>query len=188
MEHVATAATLADALDILDKRYFNVALVDLSLHDGDAKDTRACNSCDSWMHETLRTRFAALFSAPTGPTKRVRAVFHDYRVVDFLEKGEFSPKELVKAIEQALEANHLDRDLDIQLSNGHDMDQLWERFAWAKREGSLPTGGRRCTISCDACFRALIACSSATCRPVKVAPGCSRWSHAMLRVQVRLRS
>ena len=134
VEHVVTVATLADALDILDKRYFNVALVDLSLHDGDAKDTQGLEFLRQLDARNLEDTVRCIILSAYGTNKRVRAVFHDYRVVDFLEKGEFSPKELVKAIEQALEANHLDRDLDIQLSNGHDLGHLWERFTWARRE------------------------------------------------------
>lgn len=135
-EHVTTVATLPEALGALEQCYFNVALVDLSLHDGDAKDAQGLEFLRQLNARGLEDTVRCIILSAYGTTRRVRDAFREYRVIDFQEKGEFSARELTDAVQRALAANHLDRPLAIEVSNGHALSHLWDRFGWAQREDS----------------------------------------------------
>ena len=132
--YVAAAATLAEALDLLDKRYFNVALVDLSLVPGDAKDVQGMAFLQQVRERFLDEAVRCIILSSYGNNKKYREAFRDFRVVDFLEKGDFSAPALTCTVKQALSDNGLDRDLAIEFVNGLSLDNVWERFNWARRE------------------------------------------------------
>ena len=101
-EHVATAANLPEALDLLDRRYFNVAIVDLSLQPGDPKDEQGMAFLRQLQEQHLDETVRCIILSAYGTNKKIRDAFRDFRVVDFLEKGDFSAPALVCTVKQAL--------------------------------------------------------------------------------------
>ena len=132
--HVAAAANLPEALDLLDRRYFNVALVDFSLQPGDPKDEQGMTFLRQLYERDLAETVRSIILSAYGTNKKIRDAFRDFRVVDFLEKGDFSASALVCTVKQALAENGLDRELSIEFVNGNTLDDLWTRFNWTRRE------------------------------------------------------
>lgn len=132
--HVATAADLREASDLLDTRYFNVAIVDLSLEPGDGKDEQGMALLRQLRERGLDDTVRSIILSAYGTNKKVRDAFRDFRVVDFLEKGDFSAPALVCTVKQALSENGLDRELGLEFVNHLTLDNIWERFNWARRE------------------------------------------------------
>lgn len=132
--HVATAANLPEALALLDKRYFNVAIVDLSLEPGDPKNVQGMAFLQHLQEQHLAETVRCIILSAYGTNKKIRDAFRDFHVVDFLEKGEFSAPVLTCTVKQALAENGLDREMNIEFVNGHNLDDLWTRFNWARRE------------------------------------------------------
>ena len=133
-DHIALASSLAEALDLADKRYFNVAVVDWSLCPGDAGDAQGIEFLRQLRARGVDETIRCVILSSYGTVRRVRDAFRDFDVTDFVDKREFTEQNLVAAVQQALALNHLDHDLQVQLASEGDIDQLWERFAWAKRE------------------------------------------------------
>ena len=182
--HVATAANLAEALDLLDKRYFNVALVDLSLQPGDAKDEQGMAFLRQLHERASAETVRSIILSAYGTNKKIRDAFRDFRVVDFLEKGDFSAPALVCAVKQALAENGLDRDLSIEFVNGNKLDDLWARFNWALREDPFQLKPELYDLF-RRMFRGAESLSSAICPRGKVGRGVLRLNRIMLPVRER---
>lgn len=133
-DHVFSAATLPEALDLVVRRYFNVAIVDISLRMGDPSDIQGLQFLQQLREQKLDDAIRCIVLSAYGTIRRVRELFRDYCVTDFLEKGQFQASDLLNAIARALAAHNLDRDLDIRTTSGSDLDSLWEKFTWARRE------------------------------------------------------
>lgn len=132
--HVATAANLSEALMLLEKRYFNVAVVDLSLEPGDPRNAQGMAFLKHLQEQHLAETVRCIILSAYGTIKKIRDVFRDFHVVDFLEKGEFSAAALTCTVKQALAENGLDREISIEFADGQGLDDLWTRFNWARRE------------------------------------------------------
>lgn len=130
----ADAATLTEAAALLERRYFNVAIVDISLRLGDPDDDQGMQFLKLLRDKGLAEAVRPIVFSNYGNLRHFRRAFAEFQVVDFLEKTPFDERELVRAVEQALAANHLDRPLEIELVDGGDLEALWARFDWARRE------------------------------------------------------
>jgi ActR/RegA family two-component response regulator len=132
--YVTTAASLPEAFCLLGQRYFNVAIVDLSLKPGDPKDEQGMAFLQHLQEQHLAETVRCIILSAFGNIKKTRRAFHDFHVVDFLEKDEFSALALTSAVIQALAENGLDREMSIEFADGHNLDDLLARFNWARRE------------------------------------------------------
>ncbi len=133
-QRLANASTLAEATDLSDRHYFNVAIVDVSLQPGDPDDDQGMQFLkllrDRGLDETVRTVVLSAY----GSVRRTSQAFRDYKVINFLEKAPFDDQALRQAVQQALAANHLQRPFEVEVIDRDGLDGLWIRFDWAKRE------------------------------------------------------
>lgn len=134
--HVSDAANLAEAEALLAQRYFNVAIVDVSLRPGDPRDSQGMAFLEAVRKAGLEDTVCCLVLSAYGDVKRVREAFRDFQVVDFLEKANFDQKALLLTIAQALERNHLKRDVSIEIAGQFDLPHLWRHLNWTQREES----------------------------------------------------
>jgi ActR/RegA family two-component response regulator len=145
-EYVACASTLAKAQELLETQYFNVAIVDLRLHQGDPKDTQGFEFVQLLQTLKLDETIRCVMLSAFGTVQRVTEAFRDFHVVDFLEKQDFTAEAVLNAVQQALTVNHLDREIEIEMTGGHDLLHLLERFAWAQREDPFQLRSEFCDL------------------------------------------
>ncbi|MFQ5610640.1 MAG: response regulator [Anaerolineae bacterium] len=131
------ASTISEAHLLLQKHYFNVAVVDLSLKLGDPKDNQGMQFLEMLERLGLLEAVRCIILSAYGDVGRVRDAFRKFHVVDFLEKAPFEAENLNNAVCRALAANYLyQRDLAINFVDGSSLEQLWARFNWTFREDS----------------------------------------------------
>lgn len=131
---VKGVTTLAEALEALDRWYFNIAIVDISLEVGDPKDSQGMAFMralrDRGLHEAVRCVVLTAY----GDVERTREAFHDHRVIDFIEKVSFTAEALTEKITEALAANSLRHDLQVDVAQRHSLDEFLADLQWARRE------------------------------------------------------
>lgn len=134
VEHLAIASTVAAALDLWERRYFNLAIVDVSLRHGDNLDTQGMQFLAA-LHERYKDVFTPciMFSA-YGNVERVRQAFRKFSVADWVEKSNFSQEKLLNAVGQALAERNLGCKIAFTVSHNRRLPDLWAGFNWPQRE------------------------------------------------------
>jgi CheY-like chemotaxis protein len=135
--YIASANSLEAACELLDKYYFNVAIIDMSLQLGNDKDRGGIEFLNHLQkHHEAETVRPIILSA-YGTTKLIREAFRNYPIVDFLEKevdmvrkNRFNAEELLQNVRNALSRNHLDREVQIEISRNQHLRDLLANFDW----------------------------------------------------------
>jgi DNA-binding response OmpR family regulator len=131
---VVGVTSVADALSLLEKSYFNVGVVDLRLDAGDESDNQGMAFMRALRERGLEEMLPCIVLTAYGNSARVRQAFRDFQVVDFLEKVPFQPAELLEAVTKSLKRNSLDGSTGIEIAGGGQLPDLWQRLTWADRE------------------------------------------------------
>jgi len=131
---IDVATNLAGAQRYLEDRYYNVAIVDLSLQHGDPNNSDGMKFLALLRTLALNQTVRPIIFSAYGDMDIAIAAFRDYDVVNFLKKAPFEPHELQQAVENALQQNHLNRPLALRVAGHRDLRQLLEEFNWARRE------------------------------------------------------
>lgn len=137
--HVQTlysATSLTEAEALIEQHYFTVAIIDISLVDGDPKDSQGMRFLQMLVEHNLKDVISAIVLSAYGDMARQRAAFRDFHVVDFLSKADFNPSELLGAIAGALNDKRRKDALVIEVESGLSLATLWNRFEWPQRESS----------------------------------------------------
>lgn len=130
--HAATS--LAEAEALVKAHFFTIAIIDISLTDGDPKDSQGMRFLQMLAERNLDEVVSAVILSAYGDMERQRAAFRDFHVVDFLSKADFSPSELLGAIARALADKKRSDALTIEVESGLPLAALWNRFEWPQRE------------------------------------------------------
>lgn len=142
------ATTLAEAEALIARRYFTVAIVDISLVHGDNKDNSGMRFLHLLAEHKLSDVVSTIVLSAYGSMAQQRTAFRDFGVVDFLPKPEddlskprfdlskarFDPQELLRALHTALAEKRRLEPLAIELESGRALASLWSRFNWPQRE------------------------------------------------------
>jgi CheY-like chemotaxis protein len=128
------AATLAEALEALDHCYFNLAIVDISLKAGDPKDSQGMAFLQGLYARGLQDAVRCIVLTAYADVARVREAFHDYKVVDVMEKVPFTAQALTAKVDEALTANHLKHEVEIEIAQRRSLTDLFAGLQWAERE------------------------------------------------------
>ncbi len=130
--HAATS--LAEAEALVKAHFFTIAIIDISLTDGDPKDSQGMRFLQMLAEHNLGDVVSAVILSAYGDMGRQRAAFRDFHVADFLSKADFSPSELLGAIARALADKKRSDALSIEVESGLPLAALWNRFEWPQRE------------------------------------------------------
>ena len=93
--------SLAEAIDLLDKRYFNVAIVDLRLNNDDSSDDSGMEFLAAVRKRGLAEVLAPIMCTAYGNLTNAIEALRDYQVVDFINKGDFQAESLLLAVRKA---------------------------------------------------------------------------------------
>ncbi len=126
--------SLAEAIDLLDKRYFNVAIVDLRLNNDDSSDDSGMEFLAAVRKRGLAEVLAPIMCTAYGNLTNAIEALRDYQVVDFINKGDFQAESLLLAVRKALERQHCANHIEIELEGEQPFASLWEGKDWARRE------------------------------------------------------
>lgn len=131
---IDSAHTLAEAIDLLEQRYFNVAIVDLRLNNDDPSDASGMEFLAAAREQGLDEVLAPIMCTAYGNLTNAVEALRDYHVVDFINKGDFKTGLLLSAVNKAVERLHCANHIEIELEGGHPFSSLWEGKDWAQRE------------------------------------------------------
>jgi CheY-like chemotaxis protein len=133
-DQLDVATTTRDAKALLEDRYYNLAIVDVSLHLADDRDSQGMEILAHLRETGLDEAIQCIMLSAYGSVERVRRSFNEFKVVDFIDKAEFSEAELLQIIEKALNENDLGHPLVISISHNRSLSDFWQPFNWPKRE------------------------------------------------------
>ena len=131
---IDSAQTLAEAIDLIDHRYFNVAIVDLRLNNDDPSDGSGMEFLAAARQRGLDEVMAPIMCTAYGNLTNAVEALRDYHVVDFINKGDFQTTPLLLAVSKALDRLHCTSSIAIELEGGHPFSSLWAGKDWAQRE------------------------------------------------------
>lgn len=131
---VFPAPTIAVAKELLKSRYINIAFVDISLYKGDAQNSEGMAFLKTIGDEGLSDVIQPIVVSGYPDFERGRQAFHDFKVVDFLEKKTFQAVRARKAIEEGLTLLGLCGPLEIEIAGNQTLSDLLGRHQWASRE------------------------------------------------------
>lgn len=99
---VTAAKTLSEAVGLLQRDPFDLAIVDISLVTDDPTDEKGLHFVSA-LRETnfLRDTKIIIVTAYHSP-ERIRLAFHHYDVFDFLDKGSLTSQSFRKVVAEAL--------------------------------------------------------------------------------------
>lgn len=156
---VQSATSMEEACALLERYYFNVAVVDMSLKPGDDKDRSGIEFLNHLQkHHAIDTVKPIILSA-YGTARLIREAFRNYEIVDFLEKqaigdllekdldlvrkNRFDADELLENVRSALSRNHLHRDVQVEIFQDRSLGELLSEFDWSTQkpgEDAMPDG------------------------------------------------
>lgn len=128
------AASLAEAEALIQRHFFTIAIIDISLMVADPKDSQGMRFLKLLAERNLDKVVSAIILSAYGDMVRQRTAFRDFHVVDFLSKADFSPPELLGAIGRALVEKKRSATLEVEVESGLPLAALWSRFEWPQRE------------------------------------------------------
>jgi len=131
---LASATTVDAAIALLDKHYFNVAIVDLSLEPSNSADETGMRFLAAMRDRGLDSVIAPIMCTGYGGLNSAVEALRDFKVVDFLPKLEFSAQRLTEDVVKALERHHCREPLPIEVDGERPLASLWKRHKWARRE------------------------------------------------------
>lgn len=131
---VYSASTRVDAQALLLDRYINIAFVDISLYLGDAQNSEGMAFLKWIRSQGLDEVVQPIVVSGYPDFDRVRSAFHDYNVVDFLEKKSFQAVKAKTAMEEGLNRIGLCGPLEIEIAGNDSLTGLLARHRWATRE------------------------------------------------------
>ncbi len=131
---VFSAPTPSAAESILDQRYINVALVDVSMQLGDPRNSEGMAFLETIHNKGLREIVQPIIVSGYPDVARMRRAFHDYHVVDFLEKAPFRPDLVREAVREALRRIDLCGPLEVEIEGNRSLSDLLQQFHWSERE------------------------------------------------------
>jgi ActR/RegA family two-component response regulator len=131
---VTCVQSLEAAVDCVERCYYNVAIVDLRLHDHDPFDTSGMQFLAAIQEHGLGDVLAPIMCTAYGSLKSAVAALRDYHVVDFIDKSDFSADALIASVNKALEQRHCARRIQVEFGKGYSIADLWTRKDWAARE------------------------------------------------------
>lgn len=132
--HVFPAPTIGAAQELLKSRYINIAFVDISLYKGDAQNSEGMAFLKTIQDEGLSEVIQPIVVSGYPNFERGREAFHDFKVVDFLEKKTFQAARARKAIEEGLTLLGLRGPMEIEIAGNYTLADLLGRHQWASRE------------------------------------------------------
>jgi DNA-binding response OmpR family regulator len=132
--HIQFAANLDEATALLGSTYFNIAIIDISMKQGDPKDSQGMDFLKLLKEHYLDQVVNPIVLSAYGSLERARVAFGEYKVIDFLEKAPFDDEQLMGAIRKALAEQGLDRHPTITIEGEQALPALWSAFTWAQRE------------------------------------------------------
>lgn len=101
---VLIAANRSDALQLIQRRFFHAAILDIRLIEYADENIEGLELAREFYERGEST--GIIIVSGYGTTDRVRTAFRGYRVVDFLDKAFYTPEQLYKALKDAVsEAN-----------------------------------------------------------------------------------
>lgn len=133
-DQLDVAPTVTDAVALLEQRYYNLAIVDVSLRLTDDRDSQGMKILAYLLKTGLDEAIQCIMLSAYGNVERVRRSFSEFAVVDFIDKAKFSETELLQVLENALRENDLGRPLAIDISRSRNLRDFWQPFNWPKRE------------------------------------------------------
>lgn len=132
--YVEFAANLDEAKALLDSTYFNIAIIDISMREGDPKDSQGMDFLRLLKDRHLDTVVNPIILSAYGNVERARIAFGEYEVIDFLSKAPFDDEQLMAALHRALGKQGMDRHPIITVEDEQPLPTLWSSFTWAQRE------------------------------------------------------
>lgn len=132
--YLRAATSLEEARNTLQKNYFNVAFVDLSLEYQNNTDTQGWQFLEYLSEYGFDDAISTIVLSAYGNVASVNTTHTKYKVTNFLDKAEFSANSLLDSVRQALQQNALATEPAIQISRGRKIPDLWQRFNWPTRE------------------------------------------------------
>lgn len=93
-----------DALKLIERRFFHVAVLDIRLIDQQEENVEGMELAQALFERGEATGIVIV--SGYGTTDRVRDAFRKFRVVDFLEKARYTPEQFLRGIEDASIASH----------------------------------------------------------------------------------
>lgn len=131
---IVSATTVDSAINLVDKHYFNVAIVDLSLDPSNSEDETGMRFLAALRERKLDSVIAPIMCTGFGSLNSAVEALRDFNVVDFLPKLPFEADRLVNDVIKALERHHCREWLPIEVDGGKPLASLWRRHKWARRE------------------------------------------------------
>jgi ActR/RegA family two-component response regulator len=126
--------SLAEAIDLIDKRYFNVAIVDLRLNNDDPSDGSGMEFLAAVQERGLGDVLAPIMCTAFGNLTNAIEALRDFHVIDFISKGSFKEESLLQAVDKAVERQHRNLAVQIELEGDEPLAGLWAGKEWAQRE------------------------------------------------------
>ena len=130
------ADSLAAAETLIKQHFFTVAIIDISLVSGDPQDSQGMRFLQMLAEHKLDDVVSTIVLSAYGNMARQRAAFRDFHVVDFIDKSDFNPAELLNAIARAQTHTRRTEALTIAVESGLPLAALWNRFEWPQRESA----------------------------------------------------
>lgn len=131
---IDSAHTLSEAIDLIEQRYFNVAIVDLRLNNDDPSDASGMEFLAAASQRGLDEVLAPIMCTAYGNLTTAIEALRDYHVVDFINKGDFQTDALLLAVNKAVERLHCANHIEIELEGGHPFASVWTGKDWTQRE------------------------------------------------------
>jgi ActR/RegA family two-component response regulator len=131
---IDSAYSLSEAINLIDKRYFNVAIVDLRLNNDDPSDDSGMEFLAAVQKRGLDDVMAPIMCTAFGNLTNAIEALRDFHVVDFINKGSFQAESLLMAVNKAIERQHRGIAVQIELEGDEPLAGVWVGKEWAQRE------------------------------------------------------
>jgi CheY-like chemotaxis protein len=131
------AQTLEAALELLDRYYFNVAVVDLRLDDADPTNDQGMAFMQAIEDRHLHGVVLPIFCTAYSDVNHVNKAWRDHNIIDYINKNEFDEDALIAAVEKALNRLRCPEPIALETAARTPLRGLWQYMDWAQREVSL---------------------------------------------------
>ena len=131
---IESVYSLAEAINLIDQRYFNVAIVDLRLNNDDPGDNSGMEFLAAVQERGLGDVVAPIMCTAFGNLTNAIEALRDFHVVDFINKGIFKEESLLLAVNKAVERQHRGLAVQVELEGDEPLAGLWAGKEWAQRE------------------------------------------------------
>ena len=128
---ITSAATVDEAIGLLDQRYFNVAIVDLRLNPHSSPDETGMRFLRAVHERGLGAVIAPIMCTGYGSLNNAIEALRDFNVVDFVPKQEFGEQRLIDAVIKAVSAS----------AAGSSSNRAWASASWQAPAAKLEARG-----------------------------------------------